>query len=635
MALTDPLIGRMLGDYRVIDILGRGGMARVYRGYDPKLERYAAIKIIDAHLLSNQESEEEYRARFRREARSIARLNHPNIVGIYQYGEVDALYYMAMVFIEGRDLGQILKDYIGRGARMPLSQVLRIVSDTGAALDYAHQGGVIHRDVKPSNIMVTNDGRAVLTDFGLALSVPEGSIGNTFGSAHYIAPEQAVSSAQAVPQSDLYSLAIVLYQMLTGKVPFDDPSAMSVALKHISEPPPPLSRYVADIPLEVELVVQKALEKDIRLRYPTGKAFVDALAAAFAPMLNSESKMRALSESRPRALTDTSGQSLLRRMKTEELEKIDGATFRTSPFPPLNADTRPTWSEKINLAAAQAGTTSTQNALRGRDEPTDTPEARRGSRLLPRLAVVLAIIALAAAGLFLLNESRRDSGGIGVAAGTDDPSQRITDAPTDTLQPTVTVAEPTPDTTGTAAALAAVQPTAESITVTAGMTDTPSPRPPTRTPTIPGGETMPTDSTPAAAVTNSTADQPTLLLEYDAQSLLLRNISAQSIDISAITFVRLNQLGAQIIFRASDWDPVSGQSYRLPADGCYQVWLISMPFREVPPECVARFGWEAVGTARQFWISSEPDQTFEVRRGNRTLATCPTNGGRCEVLIDP
>src|SRR5690242_2295263 len=238
---TDPLIGKTLGDYTVVDILGHGGMARVYRGFDKKLNRYAAVKVIEAHLIASPD-QDEYRARFQNEARAIARLNHPNIVGVYQFDQVGTIYYMAMSFIEGRDLRSYLRDFARKNTYMPYAEVLRVIRDIGSALDYAHREGVIHRDIKPSNIMVTPEGRAVLTDFGLALSVPEGTVGNTFGSAHYIAPEQAVSSAQAVPQSDLYSLGVVLFEMLTNSIPFNDQNAMSVALKHLNEQPQPPSR---------------------------------------------------------------------------------------------------------------------------------------------------------------------------------------------------------------------------------------------------------------------------------------------------------------------------------------------------------------------------------------------------------
>ena len=195
---------------------------------------------------------------------------------------------MAMVFIEGRDLGQILKDHTVNGTLLPHDEVFQIVHDIGSALDYAHEVGVIHRDIKPSNIMVTHDHRAVLTDFGLALSVPEGTLGNTFGSAYYIAPEQAISSANAVAQSDLYSLGVVLFQMLTGRVPFDDPSAMSVALMHLSDTPPSPRAVNPALSPAIEQVVLRALEKEPSRRYQSGAQMIKALESALAESNTSE-----------------------------------------------------------------------------------------------------------------------------------------------------------------------------------------------------------------------------------------------------------------------------------------------------------------------------------------------------------
>ena len=223
MSITDPLIGKRLGDYLIEGVLGTGGMARVYRGYDDNLDRYAAIKVIEPQLIASAE-EDEYRERFLREARAIARLNHPRIVGVYQFNQIGNLYYIAMEYIEGRNLRDVLKTYLRQDKLMPTGDMLKVLLDIGDALDYAHKQSIIHRDVKPSNIIVTEEGNAVLTDFGLALNAVEGTIGNTFGSVHYIAPEQAISSAQAVPQSDQYSLGIVAYELLTGRVPFDDAS---------------------------------------------------------------------------------------------------------------------------------------------------------------------------------------------------------------------------------------------------------------------------------------------------------------------------------------------------------------------------------------------------------------------------
>jgi len=254
----DPLIGKKLGDYTIESLLGRGGMSRVYVGYDEYLDRYAAVKVISADL--DEADEAEYARRFQTEARAIARLRHPNIVGIYQFGRSAGIYYMAQVLLEGADLRVLLKAYAEQGLRMPAPEIVRVVRDIASALDYAHEQGVIHRDIKPSNIILERmTGRAILMDFGLALSVPEGTLGDTFGSAHYIAPEQAISSAKAVPQSDLYALGVVVYEMATGTVPFDDPSVMSVALKHLNDPPPPPTVHNPDLPPSVEQAILRAL----------------------------------------------------------------------------------------------------------------------------------------------------------------------------------------------------------------------------------------------------------------------------------------------------------------------------------------------------------------------------------------
>jgi serine/threonine protein kinase len=272
MSRSDPLISEQLGDYKIISVLGKGGMARVYRGFDPKLERFAAVKVIDKGL-----AQPEYRERFQREARAIAKLQHPRIVHVFQFGETEEYFYMAMVFVEGRDLAHLIREARALEQLLPVPRAMRIIRDVAEALDYAHAQGVIHRDVKPSNVMVTPEGRAVLTDFGLALSVTEGTIGSTFGTAHYIAPEQAVSSANAVPQSDQYSLGVVSYQMLTGRVPFDDPGITNIVLKHLNQTPATPSSVNPKLPIVFDAALMRALEKTPEARYSTCMGLVRAL----------------------------------------------------------------------------------------------------------------------------------------------------------------------------------------------------------------------------------------------------------------------------------------------------------------------------------------------------------------------
>ncbi|MCC7207150.1 MAG: serine/threonine protein kinase, partial [Anaerolineae bacterium] len=436
--MVDPLIGEQLGDYVIQRLLGRGGMARVYVGYDERLQRHAAVKVIHSDLLTVSDRTE-YAERFRREARAIARLSHPNIVGVYQFGEYEDGYYMAMVFIEGKDLRHLLHDYDVAGERMPLLEVLNIVRGIGSALDYAHSRGVIHRDVKPANIIVSVDNVPILTDFGLALSAAEGSLGDTFGSAHYIAPEQAISSARAVPQSDQYSLGVCLYEMLAGRVPFDDPSAMSVALKHLNEPPPPLRERVPDLSPAVEAVVMKALAKDPAERYATVTDMAHALAAA---IFDSQSDMAMGHHGlAPHDLAS---------VYDDETWPDDNVTPRSAPTP----------GRRLPTAAESA---------------LATPEAaprRFGARRMATLGAILMLFALAVAALLVL---RQQSGVAQVqdqtptaaalaASQTGDgvSGSETAEAPTATASgaPTLAAAVPATATTQTTATATATAPTA-------------------------------------------------------------------------------------------------------------------------------------------------------------------------------
>jgi len=274
--IDDPLIGRQLANFRVERALGRGGMAQVYYGQDVKLQRPVAIKVIDARYRGNPT----YAQRFVREAQAIAKWRHEHIIQIHYADDEDGLYYFVMEYIDGQDLGQLIAHYAAQGQLVPPAEVLRIGRAIASALDYAHQRGVVHRDVKPSNVLMAQDGRVVLADFGLAMDTEQGSMGEVFGSAHYVAPEQARNSADAVPQSDLYSLGIILYEMLTGQVPFDDPSSTALAIQHLTQPPPLPRELNPDLNEATEAVLLKALSKTAAERYQTGRELLDALAAA-------------------------------------------------------------------------------------------------------------------------------------------------------------------------------------------------------------------------------------------------------------------------------------------------------------------------------------------------------------------
>ncbi|MCP4361631.1 MAG: protein kinase [Chloroflexi bacterium] len=288
--MNDPLIGQHLGNYRIDSVVGRGGMATVYYGWDASLHRPVAVKVIDARYRDNPA----YAKRFLQEARAVATWRHDNILQVFYAGQADDLYYFAMEYVDGPDLSQVMKQYADEGELMPHEDVLKIGRAVASALDYAHNQEIIHRDVKPSNVMVAKDGRIALADFGLALNVQQGSLGGVFGTPHYIAPEQARNSAMAVPQSDLYALGVILYEMLTGSVPFDDPSPTTLAVQHLTQPPPPPRQLNPNLNSATEKVLLKALHKQSEDRYQTGEALMEALSAA----LNT-SEMAAESEMLP------------------------------------------------------------------------------------------------------------------------------------------------------------------------------------------------------------------------------------------------------------------------------------------------------------------------------------------------
>ncbi|MEM6530933.1 MAG: serine/threonine-protein kinase, partial [Chloroflexota bacterium] len=279
MGKNDTFLNHNMGDYRLQEILAVGGMSRVYLGIDQNLGRRAAVKVLE---LEQTWVDDTIIQRFEREARAIAALEHDNIITIYQYGKhPDGAYFLAMQYIDGRDLRVELKELSRKGEKMRVERGLHLIQQVAKALDFAHKAGIIHRDIKPSNVLLTKDDRAILTDFGLVLTATDATLGTAFGTPRYIAPEQAVASQQAVPQSDIYSLAVIMYEILTGTTPFDGETPMEIALAHVSDIPEAPGQREKSVPESVDAALLKALAKDPAERFQTSVEFVNAVAAGY------------------------------------------------------------------------------------------------------------------------------------------------------------------------------------------------------------------------------------------------------------------------------------------------------------------------------------------------------------------
>ena len=269
---------KTLGKYDIIERLGRGGMAEVYKAYQASLDRFVAIKLLHPFLADDPE----FKDRFEREARNVARLRHPNIVQVYdfEYDDDSESYYMVMELIDG----QTLKDYLtGHGEdRLPLKEALRILRGATEALAYAHARSMIHRDVKPANLMLDSDGRVVLTDFGIAkivTGIQFTASGGMVGTPAYMAPEQGLGDA-GDERSDLYSLGVILFQLITGKLPFESDAPLAVILKHLNEEIPSVRAFAPDVPDGIEAIINKAMAKDPEERYQSAEEMLRELNTA-------------------------------------------------------------------------------------------------------------------------------------------------------------------------------------------------------------------------------------------------------------------------------------------------------------------------------------------------------------------
>ncbi|GAB4108740.1 MAG: hypothetical protein OHK0022_60700 [Roseiflexaceae bacterium] len=375
MSTPNTLLGTTLGSYEIRSLLGSGGMATVYQGFDQQLHRLVAVKVLAPTLAADPA----YVNRFRQEARLIANLRHPHIAQVYAFGEHDGAPYMVQELLPGPTLEQRLKELAAQGTPMPQHEVQETIAHLAGALDAAHAVGVIHRDVKPSNALYNAQRQIVLTDFGIARNTADTSrtatgAGVIMGTPGYIAPEQAVGSATLTPACDVYALGVVLFELLAGRLPFEADTAMGVVLKHLYDPPPAPTSVRPNLPPTLDAVVLRALEKEPTARFSSAGALAQALAAAW-PAAGAPAAVPA---------QDIHNQSTVVWVRPASAQAAQTALHP----PPAPSPANPTTSTTSRIGAPQpASSTSTPPSPPA--APLSTPPAGNNRLLLP-LALVLA-----------------------------------------------------------------------------------------------------------------------------------------------------------------------------------------------------------------------------------------------------
>ena len=586
------LIGSTLANFKVQRLVARGGMADVYHGIDVKLHRQVAIKVFDVESRSKSAQI----SRFLQEARMMANWRHENIIQIFYAGDEAGLFYYVMEYVDGYDLASIISVYQEKGELMPIDDLLRIGDSIANALDYAHSQNVIHRDVKPANVLVANsDGRVVLGDFGLALDLNDKTQGDVFGSPHYIAPEQARRSSDAVPQSDLYALGVILYELFTGATPFNDPAPASLALQHITEDPPLPRSINPSIPVPVEEVLLKALEKNPKDRYQSGKSLMSALRKALKANPT---------KSQPVAMLPPI--------------PVNAPTIQRSDIS-LNSFTK-----RSDVVSALEKQTTTRHPV------IEEEDARRGEKRRSGWLLVLALLLLAFLGFMGFR-----SGIVGewfsaqaiptIIPQQTDPTFQFTPIDTASPVPTATLVPVTKTAT--------VMPT-ETMKATQTRTASPS-QTPTSTPTIPTITTaLPTVIT--STVTQDVTGYP-MTAYYNENSFYMLNKGQASRSASGFVFERIDRNGViQQRFEGWRWEEYI-RDISISPNRCFslEIYLSPDPYLS-PSECENRTSSTLslpMSSGDLFWTPDDSSDLFRILWLNEEIARCEIEAGICNFYV--
>ena len=454
----DNMTGRTLGTCILERMVGQGGMGSVYLAQQTRPSRRVAVKVLQPNLSMNSEVYQEFLVRFRREADVIARLEHVNIMPIYEYGEQDNLAYLVMPFLGGGSL----RDILNRRGALPLDEATTYVEQAASALDYAHSQGVIHRDLKPANFLLASDGRLVLADFGIARIMEESAsssaltgTGTVLGTPEYMAPEMARGEPIDY-RVDIYELGVVLFQMLSGHVPFTGSTPISVAAKHIQEQMPLLQRENPAIPPAVDAVVQKATAKYVDDRYTSARAMAQdlrraitggATSAAYYDQIDNAPTVRA------------GGQPIVLPPPVPSYNTAATQFQQSNPISPV-----PGWENNANQYPSYAGY-NPQTGGYGNYATPYAPQQQKRSPLWWVVAFLVALI-LITGGVFAAIQLNK--GNSGTATPPQSTASANTPATTATPQPTAT-RQPTPTPTATQQATPSPTATRQPTNVPAGQ----------------------------------------------------------------------------------------------------------------------------------------------------------------------
>ena len=392
-----------LGRYEVLGELGQGAMGIVYKARDPLIDRVVAIKTINLGLALDEK--EEYEGRFYQEAKAAGRLNHPNIVTIYDVGKSGDVAYIAMEFLQGRELRDIMND----GGLLPVDQVLDIVAQVAQGLAYAHEHGIVHRDVKPSNIMVVRDGHAKITDFGIARmasSAVRTQTGMVLGSPKYMSPEQ-VMGKEIDQRSDIFSLGVMLYEMLTGQAPFNGENVNAIMYQTLNAVPAPPNTLNPAVPEMINFILAKALAKKVEDRYQNAKDFAVDLRACRDTLPRSGKQINVSPPGGERKLPDAIDISGRRHMDEEEAKPAvalsqafdsAAATMRLAALTGTGEDVDELAKTlKVMRPSAEAiGRAAPAPRPAMRQGPAEPPAKSSGSNLMLIAVVILVLLGIVA-----------------------------------------------------------------------------------------------------------------------------------------------------------------------------------------------------------------------------------------------